>query len=79
MGLICFFSNDVELYFVVICVLCFVIGGMSEWLKETGCKPVGYAYAGSNPAPSILKIRAQTAGYETARDEVALALIELIE
>src|SRR4051812_35014933 len=24
---------------------------MSEWLKETGCKPVGYAYAGSNPAP----------------------------
>ena len=28
-------------------------GGMSEWLKETGCKPVGYAYAGSNPAPAI--------------------------
>jgi hypothetical protein len=27
---------------------------MSEWLKETGCKPVGYAYAGSNPAPPIL-------------------------
>ena len=26
-------------------------GGMSEWLKETGCKPVGSAYAGSNPAP----------------------------
>jgi hypothetical protein len=26
---------------------------MSEWLKETGCKPVGYAYAGSNPAPPI--------------------------
>src|ERR1044072_580171 len=24
---------------------------MSEWLKETGCKPVGSAYAGSNPAP----------------------------
>jgi hypothetical protein len=28
---------------------------MSEWLKETGCKPVGYAYAGSNPAPAIAK------------------------
>ena len=27
---------------------------MSEWLKETGCKPVGSAYAGSNPAPSIV-------------------------
>jgi ketosteroid isomerase-like protein len=27
---------------------------MSEWLKETGCKPVGYAYAGSNPAPPTL-------------------------
>src|SRR3954452_22945002 len=30
-----------------------LLGGMSEWLKETGCKPVGYAYAGSNPAPPI--------------------------
>jgi hypothetical protein len=27
-------------------------GGVSEWLKETDCKSVGYAYAGSNPAPS---------------------------
>ena len=27
---------------------------MSEWLKEMGCKPIGYAYAGSNPAPPIL-------------------------
>jgi hypothetical protein len=26
---------------------------MSEWLKECGCKPHGYAYAGSNPAPPI--------------------------
>src|SRR3954465_14006407 len=30
-----------------------LLGGMSEWLKETGCKPVGSAYAGSNPAPPI--------------------------
>ena len=29
-----------------------VLGGMSEWLKETGCKPVGSAYVGSNPTPS---------------------------
>ena len=27
------------------------LGGMSEWLKERGCKPRGTAYAGSNPAP----------------------------
>src|SRR5690606_10929588 len=27
-------------------------GGVSEWLKETDCKSVRYAYAGSNPAPS---------------------------
>ena len=27
---------------------------MPEWLKGTGCKPVGYAYLGSNPsAPTI--------------------------
>src|SRR3954469_21746684 len=24
---------------------------MSEWLKEMRCKRIGYAYAGSNPAP----------------------------
>ena len=30
-------------------------GGVSEWLKETGCKPVGSAYAGSNPAPAMLR------------------------
>jgi hypothetical protein len=23
-----------------------------EWLKGTDCKSVGFAYAGSNPAPS---------------------------
>ena len=27
-------------------------GGMPEWLKGTDCKSVGFAYAGSNPAPS---------------------------
>ena len=27
---------------------------MPEWLKGTGCKPVGYAYVGSNPTPSTI-------------------------
>ena len=27
-------------------------GGVPEWLKGTGCKPVGYAYVGSNPTLS---------------------------
>ncbi len=31
-----------------------VIGGVPEWLKGTGCKPVGYAYVGSNPTPSTI-------------------------
>ncbi len=29
-----------------------VYGGVPEWLKGTGCKPVGYAYVGSNPTSS---------------------------
>lgn len=29
---------------------------MPEWLKGTGCKPVGSAYAGSNPAPPTMSI-----------------------
>jgi hypothetical protein len=29
-----------------------ISGGVPEWLKGTGCKPVGYAYVGSNPTPS---------------------------
>ena len=28
------------------------IGGVPERLKGTGCKPVGYAYVGSNPTSS---------------------------
>ena len=30
------------------------MGGMPEWLKGAGCKPVGYAYVGSNPTPSTI-------------------------
>ena len=30
---------------------------MSEWLKETGCKPVGSAYTGSNPVPPTFNLR----------------------
>ena len=29
-----------------------ISGGVPEWLKGTGCKPVSYAYVGSNPTPS---------------------------
>jgi hypothetical protein len=29
-------------------------GGVPEWLKGTGCKPVGLAYVGSNPTPSTM-------------------------
>ena len=29
-------------------------GGVPEWLKGTGCKPVGYAYLGSNPSPPAI-------------------------
>ncbi len=29
-------------------------GGVPEWLKGTGCKPVGYAYVGSNPTSSTI-------------------------
>ncbi len=30
------------------------LGGVSEWLKETDCKSVRLAYAGSNPASSTI-------------------------
>jgi hypothetical protein len=30
------------------------LGGVPEWLKGTGCKPVGYAYVGSNPTSSTI-------------------------
>ena len=32
-------------------------GRLPEWLMGTGCKPVGYAYLGSNPrAPTIMPV-----------------------
>ena len=33
----------------VVSVIC---GGVPEWLKGTGCKPVSIAYVGSNPTPT---------------------------
>src|SRR5262252_1333528 len=33
------------------------VGGVPEWLKGTDCKSVGFAYAGSNPAPSTTMLR----------------------
>ena len=39
---------------------------MPEWLKGTGCKPVGYAYVGSNPTPST--IRAQKSEFGNQKE-----------
>ena len=44
---------------------------MSEWLKETGCKPVGIAYSGSNPlAPTIAGV-AQLVEHRPSKPRVA--------
>ena len=45
---------------------------MPEWLKGTGCKPVGYAYLGSNPsAPTIfLACVAQSVEHLVGNEEV---------
>ena len=45
---------------------------MPEWLKGTGCKPVGSAYLGSNPsAPTIYLARvAQSVEHIVGNDEV---------
>ena len=32
------------------------MGGVPEWLKGTGCKPVSIAYVGSNPTPTTIFI-----------------------
>ena len=31
-----------------------IFGGVPEWLKGTGCKPVSIAYVGSNPTPTTI-------------------------
>ena len=44
---------------------------MPEWLKGTGCKPVGYAYLGSNPsAPTISACVAQSVEHFVGNEEV---------
>ena len=43
------------------------LGGVPEWLKGTGCKPVGYAYVGSNPTPSTTFDGKIATGLETVR------------
>ena len=44
---------------------------MPEWLKGTGCKPVGSAYLGSNPsAPTILACVAQSVEHFLGKEEV---------
>ena len=39
-------------------------GEVPEWLKGTDCKSVGYAYAGSNPALSTIRLRRGFGGIE---------------
>src|SRR4051794_856821 len=49
---------------------------MSEWLKEMGCKPIGYAYAGSNPAPPTGVSRRPAGGgenFSTSRPYVRMS------
>ena len=48
---------------------------MPEWLKGMGCKPIGYAYRGSNPrAPTmyleLLAHIAQTVEHFLGKEEV---------
>ena len=52
---------------------------MSEWLKETGCKPVGSAYAGSNPAPPTAVTEYQPTNQLSRRAALALEFPALDE
>ena len=46
-------------------------GRVPEWLKGTGCKPVGFAYLGSNPsAPTIYACVAQSVEHFVGNEEV---------
>ena len=46
-------------------------GSVPEWLKGTGCKPVGYAFPGSNPgAPTIFAHIAQQVEHFLGKEEV---------
>jgi hypothetical protein len=51
-------------------------GGVPEWPKGTGCKPVGSAYGGSNPPAPISPGKASIGGYghDVVWARVALAL-----
>ena len=46
------------------------LGGMPERLKGTGCKPVGYAYVGSNPTSSTTGHPIELPGLSRVRPEV---------
>ena len=50
---------------------------MPEWLKGTGCKPVGSAYVGSNPTAPIGIIRSVTAT-RLVRTDDAEVLADLV-
>ena len=47
---------------VVLLTMLVSFGSVSEGLKETGCKPVGSAYVGSNPTAPIFLLRTICAG-----------------
>ena len=47
---------------VVLLTMLVSFGSVSEGLKETGCKPVGSAYVGSNPTAPIFLLQTTCAG-----------------
>ena len=47
-------------------------GRLPEWLMGTGCKPVGYAYLGSNPsAPTISRLCGSGVEHILGKDEAS--------
>ena len=47
-------------------------GSVPEWLKGTGCKPVSYAYLGSNPsAPTISRLCGSGVEHILGKDEAS--------
>ena len=45
-------------------------GGVPEWLKGTGCKPVGYAYDGSNPSAPTMCPHSSVVEHFLGKEEV---------
>ena len=43
------------------CLRAFTVGGICKWLKHADCKSVLIEFAGSNPAPTTIKVRVERA------------------